>query len=450
MAGPEIELAFPAGLTRRVAAFVAGARLAEIPEPAIEAAKVAILDTLGVALAATRLELARLILEHVRGLGGSSTCTVLGSGFRASPEAAALANGTLAHGLDFDDKGHVSTYTLPAVLAVGELVGASGPQVLEAYIVAREVSVRMTEVIEARRAEEGGPTYRGWYRVGGIGPIGAAAGAARLLGLDIAGVQAAIGLAASSSTGLRRNQGTMARALHAGNGAMLGVQAALLARAGFSADPEILEAPLGLLSLLCLSGECDPTRLERLGSPFELEGGARIKAFPACAPSHKPLAAILALQAEAGFGPEDVEAIDADLHEFSLFRGDPEEEAAAGFSLPYLLAVAVVDGRLGVEQILRSTTPDARVRSLMSRVRNAPGAQGTEAERVTVHLRDGRILAKDIRHAPTLTGDAIDAKLRDCASAVLDESDIHRLETQVRRLERLADIRELMATVGRR
>src|SRR6185312_2193401 len=113
-------------------------------------------------------------------------------------------------------------------------------------------------------------TYRGSYRVGVGGPIGGAVAAGKLLGLDADQMARAIGIAASSSTGLRRNQGTMTKALHAGNGAQDGVHAALLAQRGFTGDPDILEAPLGLFMLLCLPGECEPQALDRLGKPFEL------------------------------------------------------------------------------------------------------------------------------------------------------------------------------------
>jgi 2-methylcitrate dehydratase PrpD len=455
VAGTEIEAvslgpsAAGPGLTRRIAEFAAATRFDELPSQVVDGAKTAILDTFGVALAATRLELGRLIVDHVRGLGGTPASRVIGSDIRTAAPAAALANGTLAHGLDFDDKGHVSTYTLPAVLAVGEIVGAPGPRVLEAYVVAREISFRLIDVIETKRASQGGPTYRGWYRVGGVGPIGAAVGAAKVLELGASGIAQAVGLAASSSTGLRRNQGTMARALHAGNGAMLGVHAALLARDGFTADAEILEAPLGLLNLLCLPGECDPSRLtDRLGAPFELAAGPRIKAFPSCAPSHRPLAAILALKAAHDFGHEDIESIEADLHEFSLFRSDTTEEAAAGFSLPYLLAAAVVEGGLGVAQILESTRPDPRIRSLMDRVHNLAEPAGGGAERVVVRLRDGRALSHEVSDAPTFTGEAIERKFRECASLALPSDRVEWLREQVLSLESQPDIRTLMATAA--
>lgn len=438
--------------TRVVAQFVHDVRFDALPERVIPAARLAILDLFGVALAATQQPVGRIIAEHVRSLGGEPVARVFGADFRTSPPMAALANGTLAHALDFDDRGHVSTHTLPAALAVGEMVGASGARLLEAYAAGREVGIRLTEAVEARRKAHGGPTFRGWYRVGVVGPIAAAVTAAKVLALDTQGIQVAIGLAATSAGGLRRNQGTMAKALHAGNAASDGVHAALLAQRGFTADPEILESPLGYLQALCLPGELDDTPLlDRLGKPFDLELTPEIKPFPACSPSHKPLEAMLALKRQHDLRVEDVEAIEADFHTFSLFRLDPQEAIATGFSLPYLLAVALIDGKVGIDQVSEARLYDPLVRQVMTQVRPAAESDGDDgAERVSVVLRDGRRLHADVKRARNLTTlEETEAKFRDASGRALDQAAVERLFQVVMRLEQVGDVRELMDAAAR-
>lgn len=434
-----------AEVTRRLASFAVQTRLEDVSAAGLESAKISILDTIGVGLAALPLKIGQIITNYVASLGGKPGARVLGTSIRTSAPLAGLANGTLTHGLDYDGDTHVSTYCLPSALAVAEERGLSGKQMLEAYIVARECATRTVDAIEAQRKHQGGPTYRGSYRVGVGGPIGGVVAAGKLLELDVDQMSRAIGIAASSAMGLRRNQGTMTKALHAGNGAQNGIQAALLAERGFTADPDILEAPLGLFNLLCLPGECDPDAiLSRLGKPFAVERGHALKTFPSCHPSHVPLEATLRLKREHGFGPDDVESVEADFHTFSLFRTDPQEALAAGFGLPYLLAVAIIDGWVGVDHLSDERIRDPRVRALMARIRPAPPAAEGGAERVTVRLRDGRALAIEIAEAPHLAHqDDILAKFRGCAGRVLADVAVVRLHDQLLRLDSIADVNEL-------
>ncbi|MBV8085791.1 MAG: MmgE/PrpD family protein [Chloroflexi bacterium] len=434
------------GPTERIAEFTLETRLADVPAKAIEGAKIAVLDTIGVSLAAAGLKIGQAVTEHVASLGGAPQAQVFGAPVRTSAPLAALANGTLAHALDYDDHGHVSTYCLPSALAIGQMKGLSGAAVLEAYIVSREVANRIVGAVEAQRKNHGGPTYRGWYRVGVVGPLAAACAAGKLLGLSLEQLRSAIGIAASSSGGLRRNQGTMTKALHAGNGASDGVHAALLASHGFTGDPEILEAPLGLFNALCLEGECDVEPImHKLGQPWELAGPPKLKPIPACTPSHKPVELALTLKREHNIAAEDVEAIEIDLHTFSLFRLDPHEALAAGFNLPYLLSVAFMDGYVGVDHISDTRIHDAATRAMMARVR--PPAQPVKGdfEHMTVILRDGRRIEGELAKSHDLgSPEEIDTKFRECAGRVLSAEDVSRLKTQIEGLEELANVNDLV------
>src|SRR5262249_55063218 len=158
-------------------------------------------------------------------------------------------------------------------LAVAEHKGASGRHVLDAVVTGYEVGKRLTQAFDSQRSNERGATYRGWWHVGLVGPIPAAVTAARLLALTRNDTAIALGIAGCSSGGFRRNMGTMAKALHSGLAARAGIEAAQLAQRGFTADPDIIEAPLGFIEAVSLPDERDPDAImDRLGRPYALAG----------------------------------------------------------------------------------------------------------------------------------------------------------------------------------
>lgn len=438
--------------TRQLAEFATTVTTDDIPVEVTEAAKLVLLDTVGVAMAAVDFPIGRILTDYVAAMGGAPTARVLGTDLATSPQLAAQINGTLAHGLDYDDHGHLSTHVLPAALAVGESLGSSGADLLTAYVVGRECGYRVSSVIEAKRKQKQGPTYRGWYRVGVVGPVAAAVAASRMLELDPEQTCHAIGIASSSSAGLRRNLGTMTKALHAGNSASTGITAAMLAARGFTADAEAIEGPLGLVHAICLPGEAEWAPLTRLGAPYELSQKLGVKCFPACSPSHKPLAAMLKLRRDHAIAPARVASIEADLHEFSLRRLDPTEAIATGYSLPYLLAIALVDGRVGPDQVNGDRLHDPVVRQLMAKVVADPDAPPASApERVTVRLDDGTVLTAECGSKPDLSEPGeITAKFDDCAGRRLDPYGVTQLKEAILNLSAVADVRDLTAmTTGK-
>jgi 2-methylcitrate dehydratase PrpD len=436
-------------LTDILSCFVAETPAADVPTETIEPAKNVILDTIGVALAAVDRSIGKMICDHVAASGGApATATVLGSGIKASPEMAALANGTLANALDFDDGSHLSTHVLPAALAVAEHHRLPGKAVLDAFIVAYEASARLTQVIDAKRRQQRGPTHRGWWHVGLIGPIAAAMTTCRLLRLDRGRTATAIGIATCSSGGLRRNMGTMAKALHSGQAARAGIEAAMLAQRGFTADPAIIESPLGFLQALVLPEDRDLAAVtERLGRPYVLEGPLRIKRFPACSPGHPLIDAALRLVAEHAIRVDDIESIAADLHTFSLLRAEPWDEESAGFSGAFLIAATLVHKCFTLDQLTDDTAHDPYVKALMTRIRHTPaGAQET----IAVSLRDGRIVTIDVRPVSRLAvRDDIRAKFRQCAGLVLARPALESLEAMILTLDRQPDMVSLMAAACR-
>lgn len=441
------------GLTRQLAIFVAETASRSLPESVLTNAKTIIIDTLGIALAASTRPVGQVITRYAAQAGPSpAVATIIGGGVRVSPEMAALANGTLANALDYDEGSHVCTHVLPAVLSLAERDHRSGQDLLDAFAIGFEAGTRFAECFDGARTRQGGPTYRGWWHVGLTGPLAATMAAARLLGLDRKKIAIAIGIASCSCGGFRRNMGTMAKSLHSGNAARAGIEGALLAQNGFTADPEILEAPLGFMQSVCLAGESDSSAvMQRLGNPFVLANGLRIKPYPCCARAHPGLDAILSLQRQAKFSDTDIELIEADLEPFSLLRAVPVDEDGAGFSGAFLLAAAVVNRALGLEQISEARLHDPRVAALMQRFSHLPG------KKIVVHLRDGRVLTASTVPRPgsprirRLTTPAeVEAKYMACAEPVLGRDNSRNLLERLQTLEQQPTIDELMTIAGRR
>ena len=436
-------------LTDRLATFVAGTPSQAIMAAVVEPAKNLILDTLGVALAASTRSIGKIVVRHVaQNAGASATATVLGAGIKTSAPMAAFANGTLANALDFDEGSHLATHILPAALAVAEDRSLSGKAMLDAFILAYEAGTRLTQAIDSRRRQGGGPTHRGWWHVGLIGPIAAAMAACRLLGLDARQTATAIGIATCSSGGFRRNMGTMAKALHSGYAARAGIEAAMLARDGFTADTAIIEAPLGFLQAVALPEELDVAAItERLGRPYVLEGTLRIKRYPACNPGHPLIDAALRLVNERGIKADAIESLEADLHPFSLLRGEPSDEESASFSGAFLIAAALIHGCFTLDQLNLDVLRDQRVEALMKRIRHVPTGL---PETMVALLRDGRRESVDVRPVSRLSERAaILEKFERCATPVVGRSAAEILRQQIGMLEELPDLSRLMAAAGR-
>jgi 2-methylcitrate dehydratase PrpD len=442
----------------RLGEFVVSARpTADARRPAA----VAILDTVGVTLAGAPEPASRIVQDMVAAEGGGA-CAIFGTAVRASLGGAALANGTAAHALDYDDMcfvslAHPSAPLVPALLAVGESTGASGAELLDAYIVGFEIETRLGGLMNPRHYQ------RGWHCTSTIGTIGAAAAVARLLRLDAAAAGHAVAIAASEASGLKENFGTMVKPLHAGLAARNGVHAGLLARGGMTASARALDGPQGFLQAMDGRHVATGDALADLGERWEIvETGITVKLYPSCAGTHPALDALLDLRRREGFVAADVEQITIDVDSITptiLIYERPASGLEGKFSMPFCAAAAVVFGRVGLETFDAPTLSDEAVTAIMRRVtmRVDPMLDGigpalTQA-RVSVRLRDGRTLtqyANGARGYPErpATVDELDAKFLQCARRALPEASCQRALETVRQIDQLADVRGLTATLS--
>jgi 2-methylcitrate dehydratase PrpD len=434
-------------ITQILASFAVETAAADIPATCLDPAKDLILDTIGVGLAASQRAIGKIVTDYAASAGATPVAGILGASVRTSAEMAALANGTLTNALDFDEGSHLSTHVLPAVLAIAEEHTLSGKDVLHAFIIGYEAGARLTRIIEAKRREQRGPTHKGWWHVGLVGPIAAALTVARLLKLDSKQAAEAIAIATCSGGGFRRNMGTMAKALHSGNAARAGIQAAVLARSGFTGDRAVIEAPLGFLQAVCPPEDRDMGAIDQLGRPYALEGQLRLKQYPACNPAHPLIDAAERLARQPGFKSDDIESIDAHLRPFSLLRPQPWDEESAGFSGAFLIAATLLHGEFTLDQLRDETVHDPRVQALMKKMR--PLDAGPD-ETITVHLGNGRALKAEVQPVRRLANRAeVQDKFRRCVQPVLGSDTTASLENQILRLDNQPDVKALMATAAR-
>ncbi|HYM25409.1 MAG TPA: MmgE/PrpD family protein, partial [Vicinamibacterales bacterium] len=370
------------------------------PDAARAAALRAVVDTIGVALAGAvepAAEIVRRVLPAVDG----GPCLVFGTERRASATSAALANGTAAHALDYDDMcfvslAHPSAPLVAAAWAAAEAVNASGRALLDAYVVGFEIEGRLGRAMNPRHYR------RGWHCTSTLGTIGSAAACARLFGLDEARTGHALAIAASSASGLKENFGTMVKPLHAGLSARSAVLAAELARAGMTASAAAIDGPQGFLHAFDSESKALDAASADLGSRWEiLDTGITVKLYPSCAATHPMLDALIDLQLREHFTADDVDAIDVGVDPVTptvLIYDRPSCGLEGKFSLPFCAAAAAVNGSVGIETFDETQLRDPRIASLQSRVTmrvdgtlDANASPLTQA-RVTVRLKGGRTL----------------------------------------------------------
>ncbi len=449
-------------VTQRLAEFVASAPSEMISPDAREQAKRAFLDTLGVALAGCGEPAAALVAEHVREQGGREDSTVFGAGFRATADQAALVNGTAAHALDYDDvalnmRGHPSAPVVPAILALGEKLGPSGRDVLDAYVLGFEMECKLGRAI-------GEPHYAlGWHATSTLGTVGAAMACARLLGLDTERTRNALAIAASLGSGLQQNFGTMTKPLHAGWAARNGVLTAELAARGFEADAKAIEGPSGFLRAMSGGAEVDVAAAVRgLGEPWEIvEPGIGVKLYPCCYATHRSIDAALDVRAHLGFGATSIENVELHLSKSTmlpLIDRAPTTGPEAKFSMEYCVAAALLHGAPGLAAFTDQAAVRADVQALarcVQAIEDGPEmAYPIEGwARIVVRQVGGHAFEEEV-HTPRgdpknpLTWGELAAKFRDCAGTVLPADRVEVASGLIGRLDELADIRELIAAIG--
>ncbi len=448
-------------LARRLAGFSAGLDFADLPSAVVASVRLRTLDILGIALAASTRETAPSLLGALDGWGAGGDCTVVGTKRTAAAPLAILVNGALAHSLDFDDTHaasitHASAVVVPVALAVGEATGVDGRAFITAAVAGYEVIARLG------MAASGAFHARGWHATAVCGPFAAALVAGRLEGLDAERLTAALGIAGSfASGGLEFLQdGSWVKRVHAGWAGHAGAVAAALARGGFTGPATILDGRFGFYRTF-LDAEPDPAPFTSLGREWETPG-IGFKPYPCCHYNHAYLDCALELRQAHGLTAADVESVECRVPAGEVpivcepreAKLRPRTPYDAQFSLPYSVASALLDGRIGLDTYVPERLNESQRLALAARVTHAVDPDSTFPRGfpgwVRLRLRDGRVLearAPDGRGSlarPMLPATLI-AKFRDNAGRALPAARVDELERTVLDLDTLTDVRLLAA-----
>ncbi|MBI2205067.1 MAG: MmgE/PrpD family protein [Candidatus Rokubacteria bacterium] len=443
------------GTTEILARHIVETTYDALPAGVVRAAKDVILDGVGVMLAGSQEEPPRIVAEYVREMGGAPRCTVFGHGFKTSPPMAAFVNGVSGHVLDFEPMWHPATHatspTLPSILALAETRDVTGRDAITALAVAFEVQGRLR--LGGFATEE--MARIGFHPPGTVGPLGAAAAGAVLLGLDVQQTRWALGLAASRSGTLAANIGSMTKSSHCGNAGRMGLEAALLAAKGFTASEDVIEAPAGWARLFHPEG-FDFTAAEAFGRPWRMvDPGLATKKYPSQYGTHRGIDAALELRRTHGLDPAGIAGV--------LIRGPvmpyidrpfPRTGLEGKFSYQYTVAAALLDGGIEIDTFrdARRFAPEmeALLRKVELRMDPAiPGDLENMWVEVTVRTAAGRTLTarcdrpRGIWGNP-LTPDERLAKFRATAGVLLAAPQVERAQALIESLETLPTLRDLI------
>jgi len=459
-------------LTAYVADFITRARAANVPAEVTHLGKRSILDGIGLALAGSVAESGHIVRRYLRSLGCATAkgSTVIGSALELPARFAAFVNGVAIHADDYDDTQlavakdrvyglltHPTAPALPPVLALGERDGRSGRDVLTAYQVGVEVETKIAEAIDPRHYQNG------FHSTATIGTLGAAAGAAHLLGFDRERTRCALGLAASQSAGLRENFGTMTKPFHAGRACESGVLAAELAQLGFTATPIVLEAGRGFFK--AAGGGFDARAIEgKLGNPWTFAfPGVSIKPHPSGSLTHPGMGLALDLILEHDIKPGQVERVSVGVNRQNvnaLIHNRPRNELQAKFSMPFCIAILLLRRKAGLAEFTDAVVNRPDVKAMIERIdyNVHPDAEAAGYEKMTtlidIKLVDGRTISGRADFgkgspANPMSDDELAAKFRECAAwGGLPRTDAEKIIELVFRLDKLKNINELTRLLG--
>ena len=453
-------------VARRFARFVLGVSLDDLPSPVLDRAMLLALDTIGSCLVSSREDFGRAVLRTAERLGGPPESTLLGTTARVAAANAVLANGTLAHGLDFDDTRedaivHTGSVAVTTALAVGEALGASGRAVVEAMVAGVEVMCRVGLAVP------GAFHARHYHPTALTGSFAAATVSGKLHGLTEDQLVQALGICGSQAGGIIEYlaDGSWTKRLHPGWAAHAGVVATLLAQFGFRGPETVFEGAHGFYA--AFAGGHDDTRLETLleslGRVWEIER-LTLKPYPCGSIAHPYMDCALRLRERYRIRPDQIVRVQCRtaagplprLWEPLAAKQTPISGYAAKFSLPYLVAVILVQGRAGLAEFADEAVRDETVRRVAARVTYELDETIEYPRQFVGHVRitlgDGRVVEERQDHSrggPTspMTREEVEAKFRGNAGLVMPEERAQRVITAMSGLVAQKHVTDLMASL---
>jgi len=443
---------------QRIARFTLEAQINTIPVDVVTLAKEHLLDVIGISLASTKFDYGSVILEAGKKLGRGDDASAIGSGVLLPASSAALVNGVLAHGLDFDDTHigaiyHASAQAMATVLAAGQANRSTGQEVLVAFITALEVGCRLAT------AGAGKLHDRSFHPTSLCGTFASACAGGKLYGLDEAGLVSALGLCGSMASGILERGNSWLKRLHPGWAAHSGLCAVTMGGAGFLGPETVFEGRRGFYYAHI---DSIPTGADLpshgIGAEWQTRGIA-IKPYPCCHFTHAFADAALELRGQ--FDLADIERIDCPLTaSMHKMVAEPRERCihpttpyAALFSVQYVVACALFKGRVDLSAFYDEPLDEPEILRIAARTfcvddpasdypLHFPGE-------VVVTLKDGRVLR--VRKPASLgtpevplTRAQLEEKFMALATRAISEEQALRLMDRVLAIEREASLDEIM------
>ncbi|MFC1981266.1 MmgE/PrpD family protein [Chloroflexota bacterium] len=442
--------------TGRLAEFVANTRYDDFPSETVKLAKELILHCLGGNLGGCKELPSKILIDFVRKSGGVAEAGVIGAGFKSSAVNAAYVGGVTPHAIEVEDgswPGAASPITVvPVCFALGEKMGVTGRAIVESFVIGFEIQGKLA------CAAATGTLSKGTSTLATMGTLGAAAAAAKILGLNVDMVSNSLGLAASQAAGLTEcSVGNMTHYFQSGASCRNGLTAALLAQAGSSAHNSCLETKHGLLDVLCGEGDYDLAKVtENLGSPFHIHQ-VRVKKYPVCTFMHRVIDGVLALVNEHNILPDQVDFVEIGVNAAvpTILRyPEPKDIEEAKFSMQYNVATAILMRKLDLEDITLEAIFESTRREFSQQITMIvhpdwdSGGILAGINTVSIRLKDGREFSRDCVYATggpeaPLSTSEVRVLFEPMARRVLAEKDVQRVEDLILNLESVTDLTEL-------
>jgi len=442
------------GITQELARYCHGLKFGRLREEVVDRVKYLFLDFIGVACRGSQEESSKSVYRFIREMDGRRRGgVIIGTSERAPFIYSALANGVSSHAIEMDDVNneaslHPGVVIFPTVLATGEMIGATGSQLIEAVVVGYEVTIRLGKGLGAENSYR-----RGFHPTGTCGSFGSSVAASKLLRLGEKDILNALGIAGSQASGSMEYlaQGAWTKRFHAGWAAHSGMVAAQLAKEGFRGPASIIEGRDGFLH--AYSNGAEPSKvLEGIGSGFEILRTS-VKPHGCCRYMQPPIDAILKIVKENDLHPDGVERVRVGiLRAGAHLIAEPLEEkyrprsiVDAQFSMPFGAAVAVLYGKAGLEEFHLSKIRSEEVKRMMGRVECVvePDLEKTFPKQwpatAEIFMKDGKKYFTRVEYCKgdpetPLSWDELIEKFNDLSG---------RFITKERRLEILDEVRNL-------
>ncbi|MHC1760118.1 MAG: MmgE/PrpD family protein [Negativicutes bacterium] len=439
----------PKNLETEIAEFIAQLHYEDLPSVIVEDMNFRILDWIGCALAGTRTEPSRIVCKMVKETGGVAQATLIREGVKVPMSQAVWANGVAGHVVEFDDGhrlavAHPGAVTVPVALAVGEYLGSTGKEIITAAVAGYEILIRLGIAVSPSH-------YKYWHTTSTCGAFAAAGVAASLLKLNAHQTLMAMGIVGTLASGLQETFGAYAKPLNIGHACQSGIQAALLAKEGFTGPATILMGKKGFVA--ATSSDRELKLLEQINEKNFISHTAFFKMYSSCGHTHSPLDAIFSLMQEYEISVQAIRSIQIDTYRVSVeltgeLKNQSEEEAK--FSLPYCIACALLCGKITLDEFTPEKLASPEIIELARKIRVVEDVEATKAfparhANIRIEFADGRVLEKKVQAAnDTPQYESLKRKFVSLAVPAVDTVTALKIQTAVLNLERLDNIKTLM------